>query len=107
MAQCHAFSECSGPYYVPGRGRGWPMLLVSDDSPASDSLQPCGPPKQRFLGESEVGPDFDEPCPPGFRQSKCGVTSTEFPARRSSPLAPTFCAPVFLPWPPNGVVGRR
>ena len=81
MAQCHAFSECSAPYCVPDRGRGWPVLLVSDDSPTSDSPQRCGPPTQRFPYQLEVGPDFDEPCPPGFRQSKFGATSTEFPAR--------------------------
>src|SRR6267378_3182056 len=33
MARCRVFSECSGPCCVPDRGRGWPRLLVSADSP--------------------------------------------------------------------------
>src|SRR5712664_2572815 len=60
MARCRVFSECSGPCCVPDRGRGWPRLLVSADSPTSDSLQPCGQPKQQFPAALESGHEVQE-----------------------------------------------
>ena len=106
-ARCHVFSECSGPCCVPDRGRGWPRLLVSADSPTSDSLQPCGQPKQQFPGALESGPEVGAYCQRAFGQSDFGATSTEFPARRWSPLASTFSGPAFSLWPPIAVVGHR
>src|SRR5438876_12505 len=69
MARCRVFSECSGPCCVPDRGRGWPRLLVYADSPTSDSLQPCGQPKQQFPGALESGPEVGAYCQHAFGQS--------------------------------------
>jgi hypothetical protein len=86
---------------------GSPMLPVSVDNPRTDSPQPCGQPKQQFPGGSEAGPEVGAYGQCGSGQSNFGATSTEFPARRSSPLAPTFSAPAFSLWPPVVVVGHR
>jgi hypothetical protein len=71
------------------------MLPVSADSPKSDSLQPYGQPEQQFPDASEAGQEFDAHCQCGFGQSTFGATSTEFPARRSSPLAQRFTPKLF------------
>src|SRR2546425_9753667 len=73
---------------VPDRDPGWPMLPVSVDSPRSDSPQPCGQPKQQFPYALDADREFDTDSQRGFRQSIFGATSTEFPARRWSPLDP-------------------
>src|SRR2546422_1279593 len=80
---------------MPDRGRGWQGLLESADSPTSDSLQPCGQPKQQFPGALEFGPEVGAYCQRAFGQPDFGATSTEFPARRWSPLASTFPAQLF------------
>src|SRR3989442_9676426 len=107
MARCRAFSECSGSCCVPDRDPGWPMLPVSVDSPRSDSPQPCGQPKQQFPCPLAADREFDTDTQRSFRQSIFGATSTKFPARRWSPLAPASFAQAFWLSPPIAVVGHR
>ena len=89
--------------------RSWPRLASAPcipDSPSSDSLQPCGQPKQRFRDQLKAGPEFGTRVR-HFEQSVFHATSTEFPVRRSSLPAPTSCVQAFSLWPPIAGADHR
>src|SRR5947209_5195587 len=73
-----------------GQGSLYPPI-----APRAILFSHCGQPKQQFPGALEYGPEVGAYCQRAFDQSDFGATSTEFPARRWSPLAPTFSGPAF------------
>src|SRR5262245_18066614 len=107
MAQCRAFSEYSGRCCLPDRDPDWTTIPVFAHSPTSDSLQPCGQPKQQFPEVLQAVREFDTHCQRDYDQSNFGAISAEFRAPRSSPLRSMFGAQAFSLSPPIAVVDHR